>query len=451
MATGKELVIDAIEGKKCERTPWVPFCGVHAAKLIGCDAEEYLKNPEKIIDGITRAVEEYRPDGLPVLFDLQVEAEILGCKLHWSKDNPPSVVSHPLAENNDLLDKMEIIKETDGRNPMIAGIVRELRTKFPDIALYGLITGPFTLALHLLGADIFMKMFDNPEYVHKVMAFCTANAKVMSKLYIDNGCDVIAMVDPMTSQIGPEQFEEFCLASSCEIFDYIHALNSKGSFFVCGHAQKNISIMCESHCDNVSIDENIPLDYVKEICRDKKVSFGGNLELTTVLLFGTEEENRIHAVECMDIGGTEGFLLAPGCDIPFDTPSANIKAVADVVHDNYQREITREIAKNRTGDNEVVEKPDYSNKDHLIIDVVTLDSSGCAPCQYMHEAITQAASEFGDQVEIREYKIKTKEGIDMMKALGVSNIPTACFNGNIEFISNITDRSDIIEKIRSYL
>ncbi len=26
----------------------------------------------------------------------QVEAEILGCELNWSKDNPPAVISHPL-------------------------------------------------------------------------------------------------------------------------------------------------------------------------------------------------------------------------------------------------------------------------------------------------------------------------------------------------------------------
>ncbi len=29
-------------------------------------------------------------------------------------------------------------------------------------------TGPFTLALHLLGTDIFLKMFEDPEYINKL-------------------------------------------------------------------------------------------------------------------------------------------------------------------------------------------------------------------------------------------------------------------------------------------
>ena len=32
---GRELVLAAIRGEKTERVPWVPFCGVHCASLIG--------------------------------------------------------------------------------------------------------------------------------------------------------------------------------------------------------------------------------------------------------------------------------------------------------------------------------------------------------------------------------------------------------------------------------
>jgi uroporphyrinogen-III decarboxylase len=61
---------------------------------------------------------------------------------------------------------------------------KQLRKKYPDIALYGLITGPFTLALHLMGTDIFMKMFEEPDEVNKVMSFCTDVGKMMADCYI---------------------------------------------------------------------------------------------------------------------------------------------------------------------------------------------------------------------------------------------------------------------------
>ena len=48
---------------------------------------------------------------------------------------------------------------------------KALRAQHPDLALYGLITGPFTLGLHLLGTDIFMQMMMEPEETHKLMRF----------------------------------------------------------------------------------------------------------------------------------------------------------------------------------------------------------------------------------------------------------------------------------------
>ncbi len=448
---GKELILTAISGGQTERTPWLPFCGVHSASLIGATAEEYLKSSDLMIKGLNKAIELYKPDGIPVIFDLQLEAEIFGCGLHWNKDNPPSVESHPLTEGKKLED-LRLPTEKDGRIPLVVETIRTLRKEHPDIALYGLITGPFTLALHLLGTDIFMQMYDDPAAINKVLDFCAETGKALSRIMIENGCDVIAVVDPMTSQIGPEQFEEFCTVPMRKIFDYIREKNAKGSLFVCGHAQKNIEVMCDVHCDNISIDENIPLDYVRDICRKKGVSFGGNMQLTVVMLLGDESANRINAVECLDIGGKSGFILSPGCDIPYAVPPCNIIAAGNVARSSYEQEIARELAKNTKGIQ--LEKLDLSNYlegDKLKIDVVTLDSLGCAPCQYMVAALKAVLPEFGDKIVWKEHKVKEKSGIQMMVSLGVKNIPTLCIDGKIEFISIIPSQKDLAELIRRRL
>jgi uroporphyrinogen decarboxylase len=54
--------------------------------------------------------------------------------------------------------------------------------------------------------------------------------------------------------------------------------------------------MCYCRPDNVSIDENIPLDFVKEIALSKKISFGGNLKLTVVLLMGDTDDAKEDAL-----------------------------------------------------------------------------------------------------------------------------------------------------------
>ena len=296
--TGKERIQKAFKCESVDRVPWVPFVGCHAGALIDASAEDFLKSEKLMIDGINKAIELYQPDGIPVAFDLQIEAEALGCELAWAEENPPAVTKHPLCNGTTLAD-LKIPAANEGRIETVLKVAKAIRAEHPEIALYGLITGPFTLALHLLGTDIFMKMFDDTDYVHELLTFCKDVCIAMSKYYIDTGCDVVAVVDPMTSQIGPDQFTQFVTPFAAEVFESIREAGALSSFFVCGHAQQNIAVMAQTKCDNISIDENIPLDYVRQECEKQGISFGGNLQLTSVLLLGKPIDAQKNAIAFM--------------------------------------------------------------------------------------------------------------------------------------------------------
>ncbi|MDP2890630.1 MAG: uroporphyrinogen decarboxylase family protein [Bacteroidota bacterium] len=443
---GLSLIKQAIRLKPVSRIPWVPFVGVHAGYLIGVDAEEYLKSSKYMIAGLSKAIELYKPDGIPVSFDLQLEAEILGCKLKWAKENPPAVVSHPLVEGT-LLSSLKIPEAHEGRIPLVLETTRTLRASHPEIALYGLITGPFTLALHLLGTDIFMKLFEDPEYVMEVMNFCTDVAVKYSEMLIDAGCDVIAVVDPMTSQIDPLSFETFVTPFASRIFDFVRQKQKLSSFFVCGHAQQNIEAMCDCRPDNISIDENIPLEFVKEIALAKNISFGGNMKLTVVLLMGDADDAKQDALACMDSGGNIGFILAPGCDLPMQTPVENIQAVSELVFSQYLQDIARNLDE-KESKLDIMNMKDYGQSDKVIVDIITLDSESCAPCQYMVEAVKRIAPHFDGVVEWREHPIKKMEAVSFMSSMMVKNIPTICIDGKIVFVSQIPPQSQLIEAIQ---
>ncbi|PKO95827.1 MAG: uroporphyrinogen decarboxylase [Bacteroidetes bacterium HGW-Bacteroidetes-7] len=471
---GKELIYKAIRLEKCERAPWVPFVGVHGAYLIDCDSESYLQSKELIVKGVNAAIKQYDPDGIPVVFDLQLEAEALGCKVIWAKENPPSVVGHPLAQGVSL-DELKI-PVAEGRIAVVLEAAKELRVQNPDIALYGLVTGPFTLGLHLLGTDIFMQMFMEEAAVHRLMRFCTDVSKEMSRLYAEAGCDIIAIVDPMTSQIGTDQFDTFVPEYMKEIFSHITKLGKYSSFFVCGDAQHNIEAMCNCMPDNVSIDENIPLDYVRDICVSKEISFGGNLKLTATLLLGTIADSEKDALECLAKGGERGFILAPGCDLPYKTVVENLTAVKDIATDKYKRDIaqvlhnkkTDEVKVNTKGGNQINQTDSESPANETIkyienelktqveqylalpkvkIDVITLDSASCAPCQYMMNAVLNATERLGDSVITEEFKIKENRGLAMMSVLGVKKIPTICIDGEVCFSSIIPPVNEIKKAI----
>lgn len=444
---GRERITKTFRLEKTDRTPWLPFVGSHAASLIDITPDGFLQSEDAIVRGMCRAAELYCPDGLPVVFDLQIEAEAMGCALRWSRENPPAVVSHAM-EGKDL-DSFEMPDLTRGRIPMVMNAAGRLREKLPDIALFGLITGPFTLAMHLAGVNLFMEMFDNPEGVKRFIMRMKDVGCRMAEGYLKAGCDVVAVVDPMTSQISPEHFREFVTPAVSGIFDYVREQGALSSFFVCGDAQKNISVMAESGPNNICIDENIPLDFVKTECLKRGISFGGNMRLTTVMLLGTPVDNASHAVDCMEVGGETGYVLAPGCDIPFATPAANIQAIARVVHDPYERQVALELARKREVD--VLPKFDlseYGRANRVIVDIITLDSEGCAPCQYMVESVRDTMPEFEGLVEWREHKIKHTEGLAFMTALMVRNIPTICIDGKIKFVSVMPKREELIRAIQ---
>jgi uroporphyrinogen decarboxylase len=445
---GRDLLLKAIQGQHTPRPAWVPFVGVHGGKLLGVTATEYLQSSDLIVQGLERAHELYRPDGLPIVFDLQMEAEILNCKLHWANEVPPSVVSHPLMGDGRMED-LPGFDITHGRFPLVREATLRLAKKLGgEIGLYGLLTGPFTLVSHLRGSDVFLDMLMAPERVKEMMAFAVEVGKKTAEFYLESGCDIIAVVDPMTSQISPEHFAEFVSPYLNELFAHVKVRGGFSSLFVCGDATRNLEVMCRTSCDNVSVDENIPLELLCHLARRNGKSAGGNLKLTSVLLLGKPADAMLDAIRCIDTAGTTGFILAPGCDLPYGTPEANLQAVTAMVHDEYQRQVARTtVVVTDMGPFDDIKLPNFAQEKAVIVDCITLDSAACAPCLYTLDAVLRAAERVNVAVEVREHKIKSREGIGYMANMGIKNIPAICIDGEPKFISIIPDIDTLVKAI----
>ena len=446
--TNKENLYAALRNGLTPRPAWVPFVGVHGGRLIGATASDYFRSADLLVQGLTEAVQRYRPDGIPMLFDLQLEAEAMGCELAWSAETPPSVKTHPL-ENGGSLARLAPFDLGAGRLPIAFEVTRRMKKLVgEDVAIYGLICGPFTLAMHLMGNDLFMQMYDHPDYVKAVVGYAASIGCKMSQAYIDAGADVIAVVDPMTSQISPEHFTEFVSPYVNQLFDSVRERRCYSSLFVCGDAARNLAEMAKTSCDNLSIDENIPLSLLRDYSRTTGKSFGGNLKLTSVLLFGDEDDSRLDAIRCIDVAGSAGFILAPGCDLPYAVPPQNLEAVAEMVHDSYQREICKRTIIAKQASTTACDLPErYDVLSHVQIDVITLDSASCAPCQYMMDAVHRAAVILAKPILVKEHRIATREGLAAMQRLGVKNLPTICIDGLIAFASIIPDQRTLVARI----
>jgi len=449
---GKELIFKVLRHEAVERAPWVPFAGVHAGLLIGADAEQVLTDEEILVKALLEVNKLYKPDGQPVVFDLQIEAEILGCDLVWTKDGPPSVASHPLAETMSVPCDCTLPTKESGRLPMILSAMARMKKEVGETtALYGLICGPFTLASHLRGNDIFMDMYDDEDYVKELLACCVKCGNLMSDFFIEAGMDVIAIVDPLVSQVSTAHFEEFLSEPFSALYDHIRSKKAFSSFFVCGDATRNIEAMCNTKPDSISVDENVDLVAAKQITDKYNIAIGGNIPLTSIRLHGTQQDNMKFVVDLLDkFEDKTNLIIAPGCDMPYATPIENTIGAAQAV---LETDAVREIVKNYVAEefDIDIELPDYNNLTKPLMEVITLDSATCAACTYMMGAAVAAKEHFGDKIDMIEYKFIEKENIARFKKMGVTNLPAIYINGKLKFSSIIPNKEELHKAVEEAL
>jgi len=453
---GKELLLRTFAHEKLEEVPWVPFAGVHAGQLVGYSALEVLTDGDKLLEALLRANQIYDPDGQPVVFDLQVEAEVLGCQLAWAQDAPPSVVTHPLEhltpspspERGGEHIPTRLPEKSDGRLPMILRVMREMKRQVGHkTALYGLVTGPLTLASHLRGTEFFMDIYDNPEFAAGMIAYCREVCLRMASFYVEAGMDVIAVVDPVVSQVSPRTFRGLLLEPFRQVFDGIRQMGALSSFFVCGDATKNIEAMCQSGPDSISVDENIDLPAAKQISDRYNIVMCGNIPLTTRMLLGTQQDNMAFVVDLLDKVGSGNFVLSPGCDMPYATPAENVVGALQAVRDPENTKLMLANYHAQSFDY-VIELPDYAHLARPLVEVFTLDSATCAACGYMKNAAVRAVAEFGDQVDLVEYKFTLPENVARVVKMGIQKLPSLYINGELKYSSVIPSNRELMDEIR---
>jgi len=309
---GKQDVIDAVKGLPTEKVPWVPYSGVHSAYLIGEPADTYLKDPELIAKGVIFAAKRYKADGIPLVFDLTVEAISMGCEHKWWQDSPPSITGHPLDKQSLADSGMKIPGPNDGRWPLIIEAGKKVRAALPDVALYGILCGPLTLASHLRGVRIFTDVYKNKSLAKEVIDFSGEVAGEAARIYAEEiGCDVIAITDPVASQIKPESFKEFVTPATQLAVRAARKAGKVSSFFICGDATRVLEEVAQVGTDGFAIDEQLNLSYVRDIAVKYGVGFGGNLKLTQALSLGLVSP-REDAIVSLAAGGSTGYVFAPG-------------------------------------------------------------------------------------------------------------------------------------------
>jgi len=281
----KQKLIDAYRGKRTENAPWVPYAGVHCAFLINEPADKMLQDPALLAKGVVNAAKRYHADGIPLVFDLSVEANSVGCELKWWPDNVPSVKNHPCSSQTPAEAGLKLPTKDSGRWPVLFEAAKIARPQLDemDCVLMGLFCGPLTLASHLAGVRIFTDVYKHKDFAHEVLKYAGEVGALAAGFYADMGCEIIAVVDPVASQIKAETFREFVKPNAQPAIKVINDRGLTSSFFICGDCTKVMEEVCKIGTHGFAIDEQLNMIFVRDLARKYNVGFGGNLKLTLAL------------------------------------------------------------------------------------------------------------------------------------------------------------------------
>ncbi len=208
---------------------------------------------------------------------------------------------------------LKIPGPNDGRWPVLIEAAKIAKPKLDkmDCALMGLLCGPLTLGAHLAGVRMFTDVIKNKDRAHELLKFCGEVGAEAARIYRDMGCEIIAIVDPVSSQVRDKAFREFVTPNCQPAIKVIREAGLTSTFFCCGDATTAIESIAQLGTDGFAIDEQLNLSYVRDVALKHGVGFGGNLKLTLALSLGILSP-REDAIVSLAIGGTTGYTFAPG-------------------------------------------------------------------------------------------------------------------------------------------
>lgn len=194
--TKRERVEAVYALKPADRIPFVPAIYEHKGALIGKSPSQICRNADLLHAGLRRELEVYDADMLVIGIDVyNVEAEALGCRVVYFEDSNdcPGIVD-PIVDRPGALYRLGVPDpECDGRMPIYLDVAQRLGREIGEaVIVRGAVTGPYSMAAELVGAETFVLLtVDDPDFARKVIEFCARVTVEFGKAFLRRGVEPI--------------------------------------------------------------------------------------------------------------------------------------------------------------------------------------------------------------------------------------------------------------------
>ncbi|NTU51715.1 MAG: uroporphyrinogen decarboxylase, partial [Candidatus Aminicenantes bacterium] len=196
-------------------------------------------------------------------------------------------------------------------------------------SVLGWVEGPLAEYADLRGVErAMLDLIDKPELYLAAGEVVVENAMAFARAQIAAGADMIGIGDAAASLVGPALYRDLVLPLETRLIAAIHDAGAAAKLHICGNTAPIVGLMAQTGADVIDLDWMVPLDEARGTV-GPGVTLCGNFDPVGVLLKGTPKTVAAAAHECLRQGGSR-FILMPGCEVPPETPEANIRAFCPV-------------------------------------------------------------------------------------------------------------------------
>ena len=197
--------------------------------------------------------------------------------------------------------------------------------------------GPFTACGVLIGMQEFMLALGKREpWVPKLIDFAVQCLAIYADLLVEAGTDILNCCDPVSSgdMISMMMFKKNVVPALAKYKEKKVHKDTPVLVHICGNAGARVEQIRDFGAKFFSVDSMVDLEEMVAKC-DHKMVMVGNINPAEIMLQGTPEDVYNNAIRILEIGKANGGGTIPctGCELPADSPTENIQAMAKAAED----------------------------------------------------------------------------------------------------------------------
>jgi MtaA/CmuA family methyltransferase len=328
---GRERILAFLNDDPIDRLPLMPVVMMYCADQIGVKYGEYVKDYRVLAEAQIKTAETLDLDIVSNMSDPAREAADCGARVEFYKDQPVAIVeSDALLASKTTLASLDMPDPKSGGRMLEAVHALELMKKRVgnEKAVMGWVEGPCAEAADLRGINTLMlDFYDDPTFVRELFNFVVELALRYARLQVEAGADIIGIGDAAASLIGPKFYNELVWPFEQRLVLGIRSMGARVRLHICGNTTRIVEGMGRLGCDIVDLDYFTPVSLARKAMGPNQALLG-NIDPVAALRGSTPEKVTKAIAQCHHEAGNR-FVVGAGCEIPRDTPQANVQALIE--------------------------------------------------------------------------------------------------------------------------